>query len=142
MKKFILFTLLFASITCLYACEYNDKPIKVEQLPEKVIRFLKENFYGVKISYAEKDGKKYEVKLENGYSAEFNKKGEWLEVKCYDGIPGNIIPQGVFKYIGSKYDRSIRMTEISREKHGYEVKLNNGKELLFDKNGNFLREDD
>lgn len=142
MKKSILLLLIVSIVSGLSACTSNDKPIPTDQLPEKALVFLKQYFYGVDVISVEKDKKTYEVKLAEGSAVEFDKHGEWKEVECSKGIPGAIIPQGVFKYVASKYDRSVRMVKIERTKHGYEVDLSNKVELIFDKNGNFVRVDD
>lgn len=142
MKKSILLVLIVSIISSLSACNSDDKPITTDQLPEKALVFLKQYFYGIDVISAEKDKKTYEVKLAEGNEVEFDKNGEWKEVKCPKGIPGAIIPKGVFKYVGSKYDRSVRMVQIERTKHGYEVDLSNKVELIFDKDGNFVRVDD
>lgn len=138
MKKNTFILLLIAIFTGLGTC--NAKSIKVEQLPDKALIFLKEYFYGVKTLSVEKVKKTYVLTLEDDRAVTFDKKGEWISVACPQGIPGPILPNGVFKHVGSKYDRSVRMTAITRTQEGYRLKLSNGVQCLFNAKGEFVEE--
>lgn len=144
MKKLILLTVsLFMGLGTIFAG--HDHPIKVEQLPEKAQKFLTTYWNDVKVVKAEmdKDGLEvtYDVHLENNTKIEFDKKGEWKEIKNPMGeIPKGVIMQNILDYVANNYSDS-RIVKIKKEHHHYEVELTNDIELKFNKKGKFKRID-
>ena len=144
MKKLILLTVsLFMGLGTIFAG--HDHPIKVEQLPEKAQKFLTTYWNDVKVVKAEmdKDGLEvtYDVYLENNTKIEFDKKGEWKEIKSpMTEIPKGVIIQNIVDYVANNYSGS-RIEKIKREHHHYEVELTNDIELKFNKKGEFKRID-
>lgn len=144
MKKLILLTVsLFMGLGTIFAG--HDHPIKVEQLPEKAQKFLTTYWNDVKVVKAEmdKDGLEvtYDVYLENKTNIEFDKKGEWKEIKSpMAEIPKGVIIQNIVDYVANNYSGS-RIEKIKREHHHYEVELTNDIELRFNKKGEFKRID-
>lgn len=113
----------------------NDKPISVNELPQKAQQFIKQNFAGSEISFAklEKDllDKKYEVIFVNGNKIEFDKNGNWKEVDCkHTAVPAAIIPEQIKTVIAKQYPQA-KVLKIDKDSRGYEVKLNNKLELKF-----------
>lgn len=144
MKKLILLTVsLFMGLGTIFAG--HDHPIKVEQLPEKAQKFLTTYWNDVKVVKAEmdKDGLEvtYDVHLENNTKIEFDKRGEWKEIKSpMAEIPKGVIIQNIVDYVANNYSGS-RIEKIKREHHHYEVELTNDIELKFNKKGEFKRID-
>ena len=144
MKKLILLTVsLFMGLGTIFAG--HDHPIKVEQLPEKAQKFLTTYWNDVKVVKAEmdKDGLEvtYDVYLENNTKIEFDKRGEWKEIKSpMAEIPKGVIIQNIVDYVANNYSGS-RIEKIKREHHHYEVELTNDIELKFNKKGEFKRID-
>ncbi len=144
MKKMILLTVsLFMGLGAIFAG--HDRPIKVEQLPEKAQKFLTTYWTDVKVLKAEmdKDGLEvaYDVYLENKTKIEFDKRGEWKEIKSpMTEIPKGVIMQNILDYVANNYSGS-RIEKIKREHHHYEVELTNDIELKFNKKGEFKRVD-
>lgn len=144
MKKLILLTVsLFMGLGTIFAG--HDHPIKVEQLPEKAQKFLTTYWNDVKVVKAEmdKDGLEvtYDVYLENNTKIEFDKKGEWKEIKSpMTEIPKGVIMQNILDYVANNYSGN-RIEKIKREHHHYEVELTNDIELKFNKKGEFKRID-
>lgn len=144
MKKLILLTVsLFMGLGTIFAG--HDRPIKIEQLPEKVQKFLTTYWSDVKVVKAEmdKDGLEvtYDVYLENNTKIEFDKRGEWKEIKSpITEIPKGVILQNIVDYVANNYSDS-RIEKIKREHHHYEVDLTNNIELKFNKKGEFKRID-
>lgn len=144
MKKLILLTVsLFMGLGTIFAG--HDRPIKVEQLPEKAQKFLTTYWNDVKVVKAEmdKDGLEvtYDVYLENNTKIEFDKRGEWKEIKSpMTEIPKGVIMQNILDYVANNYSGS-RIEKIKREHHHYEVELTNDMELKFNKKGEFKRVD-
>ena len=144
MKKMILLTVsLFMGLGTIFAG--HDRPIKVEQLPEKAQKFLTTYWTDVKVLKAEmdKDGLEvaYDVYLENNTKIEFDKRGEWKEIKSpMTEIPKGVIMQNILDYVANNYSGN-RIEKIKREHHHFEVELTNDIELKFNKKGEFKRVD-
>ncbi len=146
MKRFI--SLCIIAIGTLIAFNAQaDKRIESTQLPISAQTFLKNNFGKDPVVSAHKGGTfktKYNVTLRSGAKIEFDNKGEWEEVKCRysdNGVPKNIIPQSIRKYVDKNYSNT-RIVEIDRDHNKYEVSLSNGIDLEFSLNGDFIRVDD
>lgn len=143
MKK--IFFLIVISFIFATSCAGPDKPIAVSQLPTAAQTFIKTNFSSDKVSHAFIDegfSTEYEVYFENGNQIEFDKNGQWKEVKCVIGkVPAKIIPVSISKYI-SQYFNGTDIIKIKKDRRGYEVELRNEIELEFDLNGNFVKMDD
>jgi signal transduction histidine kinase len=75
--------------------------------------------------------KSYDVIFTNGEKIEFDKSGDWTEVKCKSGVPTQIVPSAIRTYVKNNYpDASI--IQIERKRNEYEVKLSNRWEITFD----------
>ncbi len=124
----------------------NDKPITVNELPSNAKSFIEKYFAGITVSYAKMEteffDKSYEVIFANGNKVEFDKNGEWKDVDCkFTEVPSPIIPQKIKDYVSTHYKNS-QILKIERDKHGYEVKLNNKLELTFNSKFNLIDVDD
>ena len=146
MRKLMIFaiTLFITGISLVYAD--NDRPIDVNQLPQKAQQFIKQHFPNEKIAYAkvERDfsGTKYEVVFAGSSKVEFRRNGEWKEVDCkYTAVPTAIVPQQITNFVTTRYP-SATIVQIDRDKRDYEIKLNNGLELTFDLKFNLIEIDD
>lgn len=119
----------------------NDKPIQVTELPKSAQSFIKNHFadQSVAVAKVETDfmDKSYDVIFTNGDKVEFDKKGKWTKVDCKHGqVPQGIIPMPIQKYIAKNYpDAKVIKIELTDRK-GYEVDLNNGLDIEFDKRMN------
>lgn len=143
--KRILLSILAICFCFATSCAGPDRPIAVSQLPAAAQTFIKTNFPSEKVSHAFIDegfSTEYEVYFENGNQIEFDKNGQWKEVKCIMGkVPAKIIPASISKYV-SQYFSETDIIKIKKERRGYEVELRNDIELEFDLNGNFIKMDD
>lgn len=145
MKRLSILAVLLLSLTSLFAC--NDKITKdTNVLPELSRRFLSEHFAGIPVSHIqiEKDFllvDSYDVILTDGTNVEFNRKGEWEEVRRHGAaIPSAIVPSFIRKYVLQHYP-SATIVAISRDRRDYEVDLDNRLELKFDLKGNLIEID-
>ncbi len=134
MKKLV-FLLVCVFTVSTVAMADNEKPIQVGQLPTKAQTFITTYFKGKKVALAKQDSdlfsKSYDVIFTNGEKVEFDKSGEWTEVKCKAAIPSQIIPAAIRTYVKTNYpDASI--IQIERKRNEYEVKLSNRWEITFD----------
>ena len=146
MKKLMILTAILMAFGITTACADNDKPIAVNQLPQKAQQFIKTHFPKEKVAFAklERDFLEttYEVVFTNSTKLEFKKDGEWKEVDCkYSTVPMKIIPAQITQYVSQNYP-DTQIVKIDRDKRDYEAKLTNGLELTFDLNFNLIDIDD
>lgn len=141
MKKNLILLFCLAAFS-MFACETPDTPITKEQLPQTAQSFINQFFSDYQIAYIQKDSDSYDVKFSNGFEVDFNKKGEWKEVDCQTSeVPSGIVPENIRNYVNTNYN-GLFIVQIGKDHFEYDVELNNGLELVFDKNGNFKRIDD
>lgn len=130
------------------ACADNDKVTNnINELPQVSRNFLNNYFNGNKVSHIKIDKDlflidSYDVILTDGTSVEFNRDGEWKEVKSFQqNIPDTLIPAEIRQYVSQNYPSQKIMT-VERGKRKVSVDLANGLELKFDLNGNLIDIDD
>ena len=141
MKK-IIFSILCLVSTTLIACNHEEIPVNPNDLPKAAQSFIQKYFAKSTIAIAIKDGNEYEVKFANGYEIDFDKNGEWKDVDCQmTAIPQGIVPTTIDTYVKNNFAQNF-IVKISRDRHGYDVELNNDLDLEFDSNGKFIRIDD
>lgn len=84
----------------------------------------------------------YNVKLNTSFEIDFDDNGVWTEIESENDTP---IPESfliaelpiIFEYCINEFPDNYVM-EIEREKFGYTVELNNGTDLIFDRNQNLI----
>lgn len=137
MKKLVfLFVGLF--VMSMMAWAGNDKPIQVNELPKAAQQFIRNHFPNQSVAMAKMEtefmDKSYDVIFTNGDKVEFNKKGKWTNVDCKHGqVPQAIIPTEIQKYVATNYpDAKVLKIEVTDRK-GYDIDLNNGFDIEFDK---------
>ncbi len=138
--------------------DYGDSYINPANLPQIILDFITTNYPGETIEEAEiENNNNYEVELSNDLTLVFDENGNFLGIGVdhndmdeanddneddYSNINPSDLPQLVLDYITTNYpDETIIQAEI--EDNGYfEVTLNNGIELYFDSEGNFISAED
>lgn len=132
--------------------DFDDEHIPSSELPQNILDFISDNFPGINIEEAELENNgNYEVELENDVELIFDGDGNFLgraqdenddeQGEDEEDIDPADLPQTILDYIAENYpDNTI--IEAEKEEEGYEVTLNNGVELEFDAEGNFLSEED
>ncbi len=125
----------------------SDAP-EGKNLPSEADAFLAKNYpSNVVISIVEDTDGDYNVTLDDNTEINFNRKGNWFEMRNYkkSRFPESVLallPRNVSKYMEKNYpDQFIR--RIERKSYGYRVKLNkpNNVELTFSKSGEFLSQE-
>lgn len=86
----------------------NDKPIQIGQLPTKAQTLITTYFKGHKVALAKMESgvfyKNYDVIFTNGEKLEFDRSGDWTEVKCPKSeVPAAIIPKAIRSYVKENY---------------------------------------
>ena len=144
MKKLLF--LLLSVFTLQVAQADNDKPITVDQLPEKAQQFIRQHFANEKVSLAKSERDflevTYEVIFTSGMKVEFTNDGQWKDVDCrYASVPKGIVPAQIAQKAQELYPETT-IRQIDRDSRDYEVKLSNGLELTFDLKFNLIDIDD
>lgn len=119
--------------------------IPFNQLPAKAKTFIHQHFKGVKVTNVIQDrdafSKDFDVNFENGTKVEFDRTGNWKEIKTVSGsVPSSLVPAKIKRYISNNYN-GASIVEINKDAYKIDIELSNGVDLDFDKNGNFLRID-
>ena len=132
---------------CIMSCSCSAKNgvVKVQDLPQTAQTFLTEHFGAIEVALAILDDNEYEVRLENGWEIEFDRKGRWEKVDCkMDAVPESVIallPESIPAYINGNFEKA-HVTEITKDRSDYDIELSNGLDLEFSSKGQFRRIDD
>lgn len=136
-----LFVVLFLS-----SCKDEYTKISFTDLPYESQVFLNTHFPNEVVSHIMKDSeifdKSYEVFFTDGDNVEFNSTGFWENVDCHnDSVPSSVLGYEISDYINIHHSGSYAV-EIDVNMLNYDVELNNGLELVFDSNFDFVRYED
>lgn len=128
MKKYfsLLYVVLAASSLIAAASPDDDYAIPFGQLPAVSQNFVKTHFDVASVAYCMRDAHSYEVRFSDASEIEFD----------YSGKPASIP-----SHVQANFPSAL-ITKIKVKNWGYELELNNGIELEFNKKGTFLRIDD
>ncbi len=144
MKKFLLsLFFIIASVTMISARDIIVKDY--EALPQKGKEFIAKYYSNNELVHMKIDDdshkKEYEVVFKGGIRIEFNELGEWEEIKSKKApIPSGVFPSVIANYLANNYPQN-KVLEIEKKSYGYELKLDNRKDLIFDKDGSFKKID-
>lgn len=134
----------FAALALMLLCTFSlsaKTRISVKELPQSAQTFLTKYFDKLKVIMVEKDiddGRvDYEVNLSSHTEVDFDSDGNWKEVS--GKVPAQIIPSQIAKSVKENY-KNRRIVKIEKEHGGgYEIELNNGREIHYDRNFNVIR---
>ncbi|HZH86586.1 MAG TPA: PepSY-like domain-containing protein [Brumimicrobium sp.] len=113
-------------------------------LPKEIKKYIAKHFPDSKVLQAEREetlaGFHHEVKLDKGVELEFDGNNKIVEIDGTSILPESVIPATIFKYVKTNYPEN-GITDWKLEGNKQEVELDNGIELEFNKNGEFVRID-
>ncbi len=147
MKKFVIALILsVAALSTIPAVADDNRPITTAELPQKAQQFIATHFAGEEVSYATVDteffDKDYKVLFVSGAKVTFSKSGDWREVDCKHGeVPAAIVPARIAEQAKTRFPQQ-RIVQIDQDLRDYEVELDNGIELTFDRSFRLIRIDD
>lgn len=146
MKK-LLVMLAVAVCGCLVAKASDEIVRDVSYLPKTAQTFIsgnfKENISFIKIEKTLGFITDYEVVLTDGTEVKFDRNGNWdsVEMPSSKAVPAKLVPSEIANYVRKNYPKQ-RIVSIDKESHGYDVELQNGLDLVFNKAGQFKKIDD
>ena len=144
MKRMMFLVCMFLMMGTTYSIAGDGYVVGIQQLPAGAQEVMTKYFADKTILTILKERNECEVIFNNGEKIEFNKKGEWTEVSCHTTqVPDILIPDPIKARIKADFANS-KIVKIDRSSNGkkYEVKLNNGLEVEFDKKFNVIKVDD
>lgn len=147
MKKSIIALLTVA--ICTFAAQARDEISRdLTVLPKTAQNFIKSNFKKVGVSFIKIDKTlgyttDYEVVMTDGAEIDFDKDGTWdkVEMPRTKEVPSSIVPKAITQYVAKNFPNQ-KIVSIDKESRSYEVELESGLDLVFDRAGNFKRIDD
>lgn len=112
-------------------------PIKESDLPEKSLKIIAMAYpdRAVKKVYVERRASlvQYEVKLSDGVKMQFSKNGSLTECTCTDeAVPNVLIPEKIRNTVRTEFPNNV-IRSIEHDSKLYEIVLDNGCELSFNK---------
>ncbi len=114
---------------------------KVENMPDRLQKFVKEHFEGTAISFAyvnrELTTRTYSIVFVDGRKVTFDRRGNYILIRTLNGNVPNVLPNKIAQYIiFNNSQQSI--IEIERKKDNFEIVLTNGDVFYFDEYGDII----
>lgn len=127
----------------LISCE-KEEILPLTDIPSEISNYVSTHFPENPIIQAIKDtdgfALTYDITLEGGLFLEFNRKKEVIDIEGLTKLPDSVIPAKLLEYATTNYpDNYIIGWEL--DDRNQQIKLENGLELEFNINGDFLRID-
>lgn len=138
MKKLLYLALFLGFAINFSSCEKDNTSI--------IDNFTKTYFPEVEILSDVKDGLDHEVTLTDYTLIDFDGsmfgKLDWEEVDCthasiYTVVPSVLVPEEIASYVSQSHP-NMTIVKISRDLNNWDIELNNGLDLEFDKNFNVI----
>ena len=139
---FLLLTGIFA-ISVLTSCE-KETVLPASDVPAEIKTYIETHFpdNGILQVIKDKDGftKTYDVVLEDGFSLEFNREMDIIEIDGSSRLPESVIPVKILDYVNQNYSGNY-ITDWEIDGKNQQVGLENDLDLEFNMSGEFLRID-
>lgn len=141
MKKFLV--ILFAVLTLSFSAKADhDHVITFNQLPVNAQNLLKMHFADKVPLIVTVDWDDYSIRYESGEKVEFDKQGNWKEFECKTShVPAALVPEQIKTHVNATFPGTT-ILKLERNRLGYEVKLNNGLEIEYDRDFKVIVIDD
>ena len=141
MKKYLV--LLVAALTLGFSAKADhDQVINFNQLPANAQAMLKQHFGDRMPLIVTMDWDDYTIMYDSGEKVEFDKQGNWKDIDCRSSqVPTALIPEQIKANIRTSFPGTT-ILKLDRNRRGYEVKLNNGLEIEFNRQFQVIDIDD
>lgn len=137
MKRF--FILFFVLLLSLSSCNADGKKevVTVNSIPTAGQSVLDKFFPDSKVSFVIKETElfevEYEVRFEDGREIVFDADGIWKKIDCRKAaVPDGLVPAEILTGVQASFPGAA-IVEIEKDSRGYDVELNNGMDLFFDR---------
>ncbi len=141
MKKFLF--VLAAMLTIGFSAKADhDQVVTFNQLPATAQAMLKQHFAGKIPLVVTMDWDDYTIMYETGEKVEFDKQGNWKELDCRASmVPQELIPEQIKAHVRATFPGTT-ILKLDRNRRGYEIKLNNGLDIEYNRNFQVVEIDD
>lgn len=141
MKKYLFLMVALLTMSFNAKADHNQV-ITYNQLPEAAQTLLKQYFAGKVPLIVTMDWDDYNIVYESGEKVEFDKQGNWKEIDCkVSRVPSELIPEQIKSHIKATFPGTT-ILKLDRNRRGYEVKLNNGLEVEYNRDFQVIDIDD
>ena len=127
----------------LISCE-KEEILPLTDIPSEISNYVSTHFPENPIIQAIKDTDgfelTYDITLEGGFFIEFNRKKEVIDIEGLTKLPDSVIPAKLLEYATTNYPENY-IIGWELDDRNQQIKLENGLELEFNMNGDFLRID-
>lgn len=143
-KKLIKNSLMATALAfTLTSCD-KEEVIPSTDLPSEITSYISTHFPNNSIVQVIKDRdgltKTYDILLSESISLEFNRKKEIIDIDGVAQLPNSVIPEKILQYVTTNYPTNF-ITDWELDDKNQQVQLDNGLDLEFKMNGDFLRID-
>lgn len=120
----------------------DDIIIPYNDLPNDIKTYLTTHFPNNNFKHAFKDDDDHEIDvfLEGDVELTFDVNNKVIEIECDNGLPNSVLQAAIVTYVNTHYPNNL-IVSWKLDDNKQEVELDNGVELVFDLDGNFLYED-
>lgn len=113
----------------------------VSNYPE-INTFVETYFPQVSIRSARQDGNEIEVKLTDNTEIDFYLNYDWKNIDCdestvYGIVPAELVPAQITDYVTANFPAN-HIDQIEKENYGWDIELDNNREIKFDHNFNVI----
>lgn len=140
MKKFFILALL---PLFLVSCD-KEEILPISDIPSEISIYIENHFPANSLIQAieDKDGFEltYDITLEGGFFLEFNRKKEVIDIEGATKLPDSVIPSKLLNYVVANYANNF-IAGWELDDKNQQIELDNGLDLEFNMNGDFLRID-
>lgn len=138
---FVVSILFFTALTIGFS--QGKESVSLENIPSEINAYVTHHFSAtsIKDAYKEKESTPsfvYEINLKNGVELTFNSFNQIIEIESKQALPESVVPAEIKKYVTDNYSGAVIKEWSLKSNDRQEIGLNNGKDLIFDKNGMFL----
>lgn len=127
----------------LTSCD-REKVLTPSEIPTEITQYLSIHFPNNNLLQVVEDvdgmTKTYDVTLSDNITLEFNRKKEITDIDGNAKLPDTVIPNEINQYVASNFPNNV-ITDWELEDRHQQVGLDNGIDLEFSMNGEFIRID-
>lgn len=127
----------------LFSCE-SKTVIDLNNIPAEIKNYVSTHFPENKIIQIleDKDGLELtiDVTMQDGIFLEFNRKKEIIDIESRTKLPDSVIPAKILDYVNANYASNF-INGWELDDRNQQIKLDNGLDLEFTMNGDFIRID-
>ena len=140
MKKLSIITA-FVAILC-----FGMTKAMAQNTNPAITQFVEQYFPKATVQMVMPDDDDIDVVLNDYTKIEFRLNNEWEKVDCehstvYTNVPTELVPEQITAYVTANFPNAS-IKKLEKKFRGWEIELNNGLELKFNKNFRLMEIDD